>query len=373
MKHYPLARPDIGNQEIKEVTQVLKSGILSLGPKTVEFEKKFAKKIGVKYACAVSSGTAGLHLAMLAAGVGPGDEVITTPFSFVASANCILYVGAKPVFVDIDPVTYNIDPFKIEEKIIKKTKAILVVHIFGQPANMDPILKIAQKYKLKIIEDACESIGATYKGKQVGTFGESAVFAFYPNKQMTTGEGGMIVTNKKDVYKLCRSLANQGRGENRQWLDHQRLGYNYRLDEMSAAVGLTQLKKINYMIKERQKIAQYYTQLLLPYENRVQAPQVAPANIHTWFVYVVKIKNSHIKRDRIIKKLKKIGINAKPYLPSIHLLTFYRKLFNYQKGDFPFSEECSNKTLALPFYIGLTKEECRYIVERLVSVMENSY
>ncbi|MEK7164636.1 MAG: DegT/DnrJ/EryC1/StrS family aminotransferase, partial [Patescibacteria group bacterium] len=259
MNNYPLAKPYLGKAEEQAATEVLRSGILSIGSKVREFEKQFAKKIGTKYACAVSSGTAGLHLTMIAAGIGPGDEVITTPFSFIASANCIIYVGAKPVFVDIDPQTYNIDPQKIEAKITKRTKAIVVVHIFGQSADMESIMAIAKKYKLKIIEDACESIAAQYQGKRTGTFGESAVFAFYPNKQMTTGEGGMIVTDSKKIYELCCSLRNQGRADNMQWLDHQLLGYNYRLDEMSAAIGLVQLKKLDSMIKERQKIAAWYS------------------------------------------------------------------------------------------------------------------
>src|SRR3990167_1866874 len=225
---YPIAKPYIGKEEKAVVAKVLRSGVLSIGPEVVAFEKAFALKLGTKFACAVSSGTAGLHLTMLAAGLKKGDEVLTSPFSFIASANAILYVGATPVFVDINPVSFNIDPDKIEEKITTKTKAILVVHIFGQSADMKPILKLANKYKLKVIEDACESLNASYHGKKVGTFGESAVFAFYPNKQMTTGEGGMIVTNDRSVDALCRSLRNQGRSGNMQWLDHERLGYNYR-------------------------------------------------------------------------------------------------------------------------------------------------
>lgn len=348
---------------------VLKSGQLSLGPKHLEFEKLFAKKIGAKYAVAVSSGTAGLHLAMLAAGIGEGDEVITSPFSFVASANCILYVGAKPVFVDIDPITYNIDPRKIEEKITKKTKAILVVHIFGQPADMDPILKIAKKYKLKIIEDACESVLAEYKGKRVGTFGESAVFAFYPNKQMTTGEGGMITTNSLRVYKLCKSLANQGRTDDRQWLDHEHLGYNYRMDEMSAALGLSQLRRLPFFIKERRKIAKWYNQCLGQCSNLVEVPVTVAGNTHTWFVYVIKLKEAK-HRDKIIKKLNQAGIASKVYLPSIHLFDFYKKRFGYKRGDYPISEDTSARSLALPFYVGLTKRDVSCISNILIDILK---
>lgn len=367
MKKYSIAKPYITKKEEQYVLEVLRSGVLSIGPKIEKFEKKFAEFIGVKYACAVSSGTAGLHLALIAAGIGKGDEIITSPFSFIASANAALYVGAKPIFVDIDPKTYNLDPEKIETKITKKTKAILVVHIFGQSADMAPILKIAKKHNLKIIEDACESLGASYRGKKVGTFGESAVFAFYSNKQMTTGEGGMIVTNSKKVYELCRSLRNQGRLENMQWLDHVRLGYNYRLDEMSAALGVAQLEKINFLISEKQKVAAWYDKYLAANSNLLQIPVVAPGNSHTRFVYVVLIKNKN--PDRVIKALSVRGVTAKPYFPSIHLFKFYRKNFGYKKGDFPVSESVSNKALALPFYIGLQEKDVKHICKTLINIL----
>lgn len=367
---YPIARPYITSKEKKLVLEVLNSDSLSIGPKYQEFEAKFAKKIGTKYACAVSSGTAGLHLAMIAAGIKEGDEVITSPFSFIASANVCLYVGAKPVFVDIDPITYNMDPKKIEAKINKKTKAILVVHIFGQSSDMGPIMKIAQKYKLKIIEDACESILATHKGKKVGTFGESAVFAFYPNKQMTTGEGGMIVTNNKKIYELCCSLRNQGRSPNMQWLDHKYLGYNYRMDEMSAALGIAQLEKLDFMVEQRQKICLSYSKYFNKHPNLVQIPETIKGNIHTWFVYVLRIKNAKIKRDDIMKGLYNIGIATKPYLPSIHLFDFYRKKFKYRLGDFPISEAVSRSAIALPLYIGLKAQDIKYISDKVVDIIK---
>jgi len=365
--NYPIAKPYITAKDKKDILSVMNTNHLSLGPKIIEFEKKFAKKLGVKYACAVSSGTAGLHLSMLACGIGEGDEVITSPFSFVASANSILYVGAKPVFIDIDPVTYNIDSTKIEEKITKKTKAILVVHIFGQPSNMDNILALAKKYKLQIIEDACESICATYKNKLAGTFGRAGVFAFYPNKQMTTGEGGMIVTNNKNIYETCYSLKNQGRAKNDQWLDHKYLGYNYRLNELSAALGISQLEKLDFMISQRRKITGWYNEILEQHDQIVQAPITADKNSHTWFVYVIKIKNKKINRNLLINNLKAIGISTKPYLPSIHLFDFYKKRFGYKKGDFPISEEMSSYSLALPIYIGLKKSDCEYIIHELLN------
>lgn len=370
MKKYPLAQPNLGIREERAVLSVLRSGILSMGPNAQEFEKRFAKKIGTKYAVAVSSGTAGLHLALIAAGVGPGDEVITSPFSFVASANAVLYVGAKPVFIDIDPHTYNLDPKKIESAITKKTKAILAVHMFGQSCNMDPIMKLAKKHKLKVIEDACESIGAQYKGKHTGTFGESAVFAFYPNKQMTTGEGGMVVTNSKKIYEQCRSLRNQGRAENMQWLDHTQLGYNYRMDEMSAALGLAQLKRLDLFIAERRKIAQWYQKYLARHKDMVQAPAIAPENTHTWFVYVVQVLLKGANRDAIMKRLEKKGIATKPYVPSIHLFDFYRKAFKYKKGDYPHAESASKKSLALPFYMGLKEKDICVIVNELLTAVK---
>jgi perosamine synthetase len=371
MKQYPLAKPYITKVEEKELLGVLRSGILSIGPKVEEFEANFAKKIGRKYACAVSSGTAGLHLSMLASGIGSGDEVITTPFSFISSANCILYVGAKPVFVDIDPHTYNIDPKRIEEKITKKTKAILVVHIFGQSADMDAITKIAKKHKLKIIEDACESIGAEHNNKKVGTFGESAVFGFYPNKQITTGEGGIVVTNSKKVYDVCVSLRNQGRTQDMQWLDHKYLGYNYRMDEMSAALGLSQLKKLDSMTAKRRKIAGWYHKHLSKYSDIIQLPTTAPKNTHTWFVYVVKLLSKNIKRDAVIKRLNTKNIATKPYIPSIHLFDFYAKQFSYHKGDYPISEDTSSRSLALPFYLGLKEKDIVFISNHLITVIKS--
>ncbi|MSU75823.1 MAG: DegT/DnrJ/EryC1/StrS family aminotransferase [Candidatus Magasanikbacteria bacterium] len=369
MKYYPMAKPVVGPTEIKAVVKVLKSGYLSLGPKVLEFEKQFAKFIGTRYACAASSGTAGLHLAIMASGIGPGDEVITSPFSFVASANCILYAGATPVFADIDPVTYNLDPAEVAKKITKRTKAILPVHIFGQSVDMAPLMRLSKIHKLKVIEDACESIGADYGGKRVGTFGEAAVFAFYPNKQMTTGEGGMVVTNNQQVYKTCKSLANQGRGDNMQWLDHQRLGYNYRLDEMSAALGLAQIKRISALIKGRRMLADWYTAFFNQFSDLVQIPRIAPGNTHTWFVYVLKIVNHNIKRDQVIADLKKRGISSKPYLPSIHLFDFYRKQFGHSPGSFPVSEEMSTHSLALPFYHGLRKSDITHIGNALIKIL----
>ena len=367
---YPLARPNISSREEQHVLKVLRSGTLSLGPYTEQFEKEFAKTVGTKYAVAVSSGTAALHVALVAAGIGKGDEVITSPFSFVASSNSILYCGAKPVFADIDPTTYNIDPTKIEKLITRKTKAIMPVHIFGQTCDMRAIMRIAKKHKLVVIEDACESLKATYKGKQAGTFGLAGTFAFYANKQMTTGEGGMLVTNDKRIYELAKSLRNQGRAPNMQWLDHDRLGFNYRMDEMSAALGVAQLQQLSLSIRERKKIAAWYNKHLAPYKELITTPKVAVGNTHTYFVYVIQLHKRGAKRDVIIKRLAKLGVGSKPYLPSIHLFSFYKKLLGTKRGDFPISEKVSDRTLALPIYVGLTEKDIARIVQTLLKTLE---
>lgn len=366
---YPAARPHITDEDRKRVDRVLRSGVLSIGPETVEFEKRFAKFVGTKYACAVSNGTTGLHLALIAAGIGEGDEVITSPFSFIASANSILYVGAKPVFVDIDPVSYNMDPVLVEKKITKKTRALLLVHIFGQTSNMTELIRIAKKHKLKVIEDACESLGATHRGKMAGTFGESAVFSFYPNKQMTTGEGGMIVTNDKKIATTCMELRNQGRALNSAWLEHKVLGYNYRIDEMSAALGVSQLARIKQSVARNRRIAGWYDKYFAPYSHLVRTPQIARDNAHSYFVYVIQVLSKNMTRDRAIVALKKHGIGSRPYLPSIHLFEFYRNRFGYKKGDFPISESVSEHSMALPLYHGLTEKDVGFIVKKLVSLL----
>ncbi len=371
-KKYPIAKPHLDGEEEKLVLEVLRSGVLSIGSKIDEFEKRFAELAGAPYACAVSNGTAGLHLALIACGIKEGDEVITSPFSFIASANAILYVGAKPVFADVDPLTFNIDPKEVEKKITPKTRAILPVHIFGQSCDMEPIMKLALRHNLKVVEDACESVSAEHKNKKVGTFGDVSVFSFYPNKQMTTGEGGIIVTGDKKIDGLCRSLRNQGRSENMQWLDHERLGYNYRMHEMSAAVGIVQLKKLSKIIEERRKISALYDAELKKHADLIGAPQIHPHNTHSWFVYVARILNPAVDRNKVIEKLAEIGIATKPYLPSIHLFDFYRKSFGFKPGDFPVSEAISNSSIALPFYIGLEKSDVAYICDNLAEVLKNN-
>lgn len=363
---YQIARPYIDEKDKQGVLSVLSSGWLSSGCKYVQFEDAMKKYTGSRYACAVANGTCGLHTAVRALGLTEGDEVITSPFSFISSANCLLYERVKPVFVDVEDTTYNMDPTKIKGAITKRTKAILVVHIFGQTADMTPIMSMARTYRLKVIEDACESLGATYKGKMAGTFGDIGVYAFYPNKQMTTGEGGMIVTRSKKLDELCTSLRNQGRGRDGDWLIHERLGFNYRMDEMSASLGVTQLSKIDWMIAKKRKLAEWYEEALADTQHII-TPKIGNGRIHTWFVYVIRITNG--KRNFVMEALTRGGIQTKPYLPVIHLQPYMKKMFGYQRGDFPISERIASETLALPFYVGLQKQDIRYITQKLKNIL----
>lgn len=362
----PIAKPYIDQKDKQAVMKVLESGYLSLGPQYEKFEQKFADFIGAKYATSVVNGTCGLHLAVKVSGLNKGDEVITTPFSFVASSNCLLYEDVKPVFVDIEDQTYHMDPRQIESKITKRTKAILVVHIFGQTADMEPILKLARKYNLKIIEDACEGLGATYKSKYAGTFGNIGVYAFYPNKQMTTGEGGMIVSRNKSYTELCKSLRNQGRTDDGQWMKHEYLGYNYRLSEISAALGIQQLVKVPWFIKKRQEIASWYEKYLGGVKD-VVTPKVGSNRTHTWFVYVIRIKNG--KRDFLMQRLNQSGIQTRPYFPVIHLQPLYMQLFNLKPNDYPVAENVASETLALPIFVGLKKEQVKFITSKLTRLL----
>lgn len=362
----PLSKPDITDLERKAVMEVLKTPHLSLGKKYIEFQDAIARFTGVKYAVAVNSGTSALHLIVRALGITKGDEVITTPFSFVASANCMLYEGAKPVFVDIDKKTLNINVLKIEEKITKKTKAILAVDVFSHPADWDTLKKIAKKHKLFLIEDSAEALGSEYKGRKCGSFGDAAIFAFYPNKQITTGEGGMVLTNNKRIADLCRSMANQGREVYKEkWLKHVRLGYNYRLDEVSCALGIVQLRRIREILKKRAKVAELYNKKLKNIKD-LEIPYIDKKNNVSWFVYVVKISNNLLnKRDKIIEEMEKRGIQCNYYFPAIHLQPFYKDSFGFKEGDFPICENVSKRTIALPFFNDLKEKKINFIVNSL--------
>jgi perosamine synthetase len=372
LKSIPLSSPDITYKEVETINQVLSTPFLSIGPKVKEFEKKIADFVGAKYAIAVNSGTSALHLCVKALGIRDGDEVITTPFSFIASANCMLFERAKPVFVDIDKDTLCIDVNKIEEKITPKTKAILPVHILGHACCMEKIMEISRKYNLPVIEDACEALGTEYKGKKVGTFGKMGVFSFYPNKPLTTSEGGLIVTDDIELAKLCQSMRNQGRDTDSVWLHHTRLGYNYRMSELSAALGVAQMERVEEILSKRQKVADLYNQKLKKIKG-IKVPYVAEEiNKMSWFVYVIRLDNKIFnkeERNMILDKLERAGISCRDYFPSIHLEPLYVDMFGYQKGDFPISEETSNLTVALPFYNNLTERQINYICEKIESIM----
>lgn len=362
--HIPMSSPDITEEEVDAVGEVLKTPWLSIGPKIKEFEDALAAYVGTRYAVAVNSGTSGLHLVVIAAGVSQGDEVITPSFSFIASANCVLYERATPVFIDIDPITGNIDPNRIEDAITNRTKAIMPVHAFGQPADMDPILEIARKYNLKVIEDACEAIGADYKGRRAGTIGEAAVFAFYPNKQMTTGEGGMIVTDNEEWTNLFRSLRNQGRDIFDAWLNHSRLGYNYRLDEMSAALGLVQTKRIDALLAKRSQVAGWYNERIEQIEG-IQKPHISGTTTRmSWFVYVIRC-DTGVERNRLMSYLEEHGVPSRPYFTPIHLQPFYQQQFGWKRGDLPHTEQAGDNFLALPFSSIMTENQIDYVCEQL--------
>ena len=360
-----LSRPDISEAEIEAVCGVLRSPNLSLGPKVDEFENDFAKYIGRKRAVAVNSGTSGLFLCMKALGIGEGDEVITTPFTFIASVTSIMMAGAKPVFADIDPETLNIDTSKIESKITEKTKAIQPVEIFGSCAGFDKVCEIAESNKLLVIEDSCEGLGSVLNGRMVGTFGKMSVFAFYPNKQITTGEGGMILTDDDELAEMCISLRNQGRAGGG-WLGHARLGYNYRLSDINCALGIVQLGRIEEIKAKRQQVARWYQELLAD-EKRIILPVEAPGCDVNWFVFVVRLAENYQaqQRDEMLKAMSSEGIQVSNYFPPVYLQPFMAEKFGYKQGDFPVTDVISARTIALPFYNNLSINEVETVCKVL--------
>ncbi len=362
----PLGRPNITDAEVDAVVAVLRSQRLSLGPKLVEFEQAFAAYSLTGHAVAVSSGTAGLHLLVMAMRIGPGDEVITTPFSFIASANCALLEGARPVFVDIDPETWNIDAARIESAITPRTKALLPVHVFGQPAEMDAVRAIADRRDLRVIEDSCEAIGSRYRGRPAGSLGDAGVFAFYPNKQITTGEGGVIVTDDEELARMCRSLRNQGRDTNGGWLAHPRLGYNYRLSDINCALGLAQLNRIDEIIAVRRGVEALYRERLHD-EPRIVLQRVHPDTEVSWFVFVVRLADEYTQddRDHILTALSERGIGCSNYFAPIHLQPFYVERFGHKPGDFPICEALASRSIALPFHHELTEEDIDHVCAEL--------
>ena len=359
-----MSAPWVGEREEELAVEALRSGRLSLGPMTDRFETELAGRVGAKHVAAVSSGTAGLHLAVRLAGLGPGDEVLTTPFSFVASANAILYEGATPVFVDIDPRTLNMDPDAAEAAVTEGTAGILVVDIFGYPAELDRFFELAAANGLALVEDACEALGARYRGRTVGSHEHPAVFAFYPNKQVTTGEGGAVTVSSEDEWQLLKSLSNQGRTDSGEWLTHGHLGFNYRLDEVSAAIGVAQLERLDEILERRSEVAARYGELLAGVGG-VELP--APDDddhVRSWFVYVVLLDEG-VDRDGVIARLAEEGVASKPYLPCIHLQPYWRERFGTSEGMFPVAESVSRRSLALPFHTQLAAEDQERVAEAL--------
>ncbi|MEJ5310885.1 MAG: DegT/DnrJ/EryC1/StrS family aminotransferase [Anaerolineae bacterium] len=355
--------PDINDDDINAVTAVLRSGQLALGPQAVEFERLIAGYVGVRHALAVSSGTAALHLLVRACGLGPGDEALVPSFTFAASVNTLLYEGVTPVFVDIEPETYNLDPADLARKVTPRTKAIMAVDVFGHPAEWDAIQAVAQAHTLRVIDDSCEALGAEYRGRKIGSFGDAAAFAFYPNKQMTVGEGGMIVTDDDEIARLCRSMRNQGRPEMGAWLEHERLGYNYRMDELSAALGVSQFRRLEGFLEKRARVAQMYTERLAALDW-VRPPQVKPHVRMSWFVYVITLAEG-LDRDAVIRKLAEQGIPARGYFAPIHTQPYIRARFGDLAGTLPVTEAIASRTLALPFHNNLSEEAIDAVVDAL--------
>jgi perosamine synthetase len=366
-----LSRPDITEAEIEAVCEVLRSPNLSLGPKLREFEQAFEQYVGRKHAIAVNSGTSGMFLCAQAMGWGPGDEIITTPFTFIATVNIVIMSGATPVFVDIDPVSLNMNPALIEAKITPKTKSILPVEVFGNPAGMDQICNIAKQHNLSVQEDSCEALGSTLNGKKVGTFGEMSNFAFYPNKQMTTGEGGMILTDDDDMAEMCRSLRNQGRGKDGGWLAHERLGYNYRLCDINCALGIVQLSRIEEFIQKRQRVADMYCQLLRD-EKRLILPVVEPNSRMSWFVFVIRLTENYTREQRntLLKKMLGRGIQVRDYFSPVHLQPFIVEQYGCKEGDYPVTDAVCKSTIALPFHNNLTAEEVELVCKELKACLD---
>ena len=365
----PVARPVVGDREKELVLEVLDSRALSLGPLLGRFERALGDWLGVEHVSAVSSGTAGLHLALRAAGVQAGDEVVTSPLSFVASANSILYEGARPVFCDIDPRTLNIDPDAAAAAVGERTAGLLPVHIFGYPAAMAQLERTAATRGLWIVEDACEALGAVHgDGPAVGARANPAVFGFYPNKQLTTGEGGAVVSPERAGKERIDSERNQGRAPNMDWLDHDRLGFNYRLSDVACALGVAQLERLDEMLADRGRIAALYSEGLGGIEGLELPCADAGGDRRSWFVYVVQLPRE-IDRDGAIRALREHGVQAKPYLPAIHLMSFYRERFGHREGEFPVCEDISARSLALPFFPELGDGAVERVVEAVRAVV----
>jgi perosamine synthetase len=356
----------MGEREVELVREVLLSGQLSLGPVLRRFEEGWADRAGVAHAVACSSGTAGLHVCLHAAGIGPGDEVIVPSFSFVASANAIVFCGATPVFCEVDPETFNMDPAAVEAAITPRTKAIEIVDIFGYPAELPALIDVARRHGLAIVEDACQAIGGGYDGRPYGTWGHPAVLAFYANKQMTTAEGGVILTDDDDLARRARSLVNQGRSDDGAWLVHSRLGFNYRLSDVHAAIGVAQLERLDEMLADRQRVAGWYQRRIVEIDG--VTPMFEGPQQRSWFVYAPRL-DPDIDRTAVIARLEAAGIQSKPYLPCIHLQPYYREVHGYRPGLLPITEAISASTIALPFFPQMTGEQVARVCDELAAAI----
>ncbi len=365
----PLSSPDITDEEIEAVTAVMRTPRLSLGPQLEAFEAAFATYIGVEHGVGVSSGTAGLHLCIRALNIGAGDEVIVPSFTFIAAANAIRYENAHPVFVDIEPDTLNISPDCVEAAITHRTRAIMAIHTFGRPAQMTKLLDIARRNRLVVIEDACEALGAEYEGRRVGSFGDVAVFGFYPNKQITTGEGGMVLTRNAKLAERIRALRNQGRYQDEEWLQHAELGYNYRLSEINCALGLAQLKRIDEILRLRARVARMYQEHLSQVIGLVLPAMTTSDSLISWFVYVIQLDETFTvaDRDKIVERLKAAGIGCARYFAPVHLQPCYRGWRS--SSALPITEAVSERTIALPFFNRITEDEVTYVCATLRSTL----
>jgi perosamine synthetase len=364
-RQIPLARPYLDEAEARLVVEVLRSGRLSLGPTIDRFEELIAERVGAPYAAAVSSGTAALHLLAHIAGLGPGDEVITSPLTFAASANCFIYDGATPVFADVDPATWNLDPAAVEAALTERTKAVVAVDMFGYPCELEPLMELCERHGLRLIEDSAEALGAEYKGSPIGSHGPSCVFGFYPNKQIATGEGGVVTTHSEEEWELVRSLRNQGRAyEGGGWFNHVRLGFNYRWTDIQAAVGIAQLEKLDRILELRSAAAARYAELLDGVPGVTLAPPDDADHSRSWFVYVVALAPA-IDRARVMVEMRERGVDVAEYVPCVHLLTYMRERYGFAEGLCPVAEEIGGRTLALPFFPGIEADDQAYVVDAL--------
>jgi perosamine synthetase len=370
VRRVPLAKPYFDEREEELVLEVLRSGRLSLGPTIERFEELIAERVGAPYAAAMSSATAGLHLLVHIAGIGPGDEVITSPLSFASSANCFLFEGATPVFADVDRATWNLDPEAVEAATTERTKAVVAVDMFGYPCELEPLMELCERRGLTLIEDSAEALGAEYKGAPIGSHGPPCVFGFYPNKQIATGEGGVVTTHSEEQWHLLQSLRNQGRSyEGGGWFNHVRLGFNYRWTDLQAAVGIAQLEKLDRMLALRSEAASRYAELLSDVDGVGLAPADDADHRRSWFVYVVELA-PEIDRARVMLELRERGVDVAEYVPCIHLLTYMRERYGFSEGLCPVAEDIAGRSLALPFFPGIEPGDQEYVVETIRSALQ---